>query len=82
MDVGREVAQRILHSQLKQEPQSGITLMRHGERSKCYSTLWEEAEKEENIKKCVKEIDRECVCWLRTKPIRISVVAVMYVLLP
>ena len=55
--------------------------MTHGERSKCYSTLWMEAEKD-NIKMGVEEIDRERVCWLRIKPIRNSVVTVMDVLLP
>lgn len=39
-----------------------------------------EAEKEDNIKMGVTEIDRECVCRLRIKHIRNSV-TIMYVLL-
>jgi hypothetical protein len=31
VDVGREVAQRILHSQLKRKSQSGLTLVTHWE---------------------------------------------------
>jgi hypothetical protein len=82
MDVGREVAQRILHSQLKPEHKSGNHINEIWRKKQILQSVVKEAKKEDNIKMGFKEIDRESVCWLRIKPIRNSTVTVVYVLLP
>jgi hypothetical protein len=54
-----------------------ITFVIHGARRKCYSTLREKAEKEDNIKISIIWVDCKRICWLRINPIRNSVVPVM-----